>query len=220
MTAFRFQHTRNPIRLLTSRADINEGADDIADHMLQKGIGLNTNADHHPLTPNVQALNRSHRRGSLTLGRPKTRKVMLAEQMTGTGSHPIHVERTKDPSRCGFQNRRTNRIIVNPVFISPRTRGKTGMKIRGHDPSPMDRYAGRQQAVEPPHPVSFRPIRRRIKTHHLLRGMHPGIRPTGADRRRVHTQETLQRQFESGLDRRTVRLNLPAVKIRPPIFNP
>src|SRR3990167_6528610 len=86
-----FQHLTRPFNRTLTRTDGHQYASDIADHMMQKGIG--TNIQHYQPAKGLQLqmVNRFDRRLGLTLARTKRTEIMGTYQLQGGAAHQFDI---------------------------------------------------------------------------------------------------------------------------------
>ena len=93
------------------------------------------------------------------------------------------------------------------------------MKIIGNRLCPAHGNAGGKVRVRAKHPTAFAALRVRIEMHNLTSRMHPRIGATGAGDRYGFIGDFRQTRFDRRLHTRRVSEPLPAVEIRPVVFN-
>ena len=87
---------------------------------------------------------------------------MFADQELACGFHVLFVERTEDPAGSAGKNRRTNRLIDDPVFISPTASGKPRMEFVRDDFRPANRTFRRQIRIQAANPRNLLTVGSRI----------------------------------------------------------
>jgi hypothetical protein len=114
-------------------ADIHQGADHIAHHVVQKGVGAELEDDAVALASNLRLMQRLHRRLGLALGGAKGGKVPLARQQSGAGLHGHDIERQVEPADSAVQQRRTHGMVVEHVAVAARAAPRSA---HGNRPAP------------------------------------------------------------------------------------
>jgi hypothetical protein len=85
------QYLCNPLGGLARAADIDQSANDIPDHVLQKRIGRDIDTNHIALALNTQVMDCSNRVLRLAIRRAESAEIMLANQGTCARLHQFHV---------------------------------------------------------------------------------------------------------------------------------
>jgi hypothetical protein len=83
----------HPNRRLSLLSDLEQSANDVAHHVMQKRIGAQRKNDKRTLLPNVELMHGSDRMPRLALGRTKAAEIVFAEQRAGGYAHGIKIEK-------------------------------------------------------------------------------------------------------------------------------
>lgn len=212
LSAFCFQNFSHPINTSGARAYVNQTADDISNHVIKEGVCLDTNLDESSETNDMQIFNIFHRRLALAPCGTETGEIMFADQELACGFHVLFVERTEDPAGSAGKNRRTNRLIDDPVFISPTASGKPRMEFVRDDFRPANPHipsADKNSSREP----KKSPYGRLPYLNGSLDLWHePWRLCAGTDGFNFFTRKLNNGRFEIILDCLSGRLGLPALE--------
>ena len=88
----------DPCRRLASRADIDQCADQVAHHVVQKSIGTEVEQHQIALPRDVEAMQGLDRRLRLAIGGAERREIMLAEQASSRRLHRLNIQRAMEPA--------------------------------------------------------------------------------------------------------------------------
>lgn len=135
----RNQYLMNPLRSLFSRTHRHEGAGNVPDHVVQKGIGLHVYYDKVLFPGYCNSLKKPDGRSRLAAGGPKGGEIMLTGQYLRRIMHPFRVEGTERPAHLTSLNAGAHGVVINYVSITPVGGGKPGMKIANAISGPMNR---------------------------------------------------------------------------------
>src|SRR5262249_12621158 len=126
----RLEHSGDPLRRLLSLTHFYQAADDVPDHVLEKGRALHRDLD---LALRFGLARREaefpNGMGSLAVGGPECRKVVLAEQGCAGRAHCRHVQWLKDLPVGITPQRRPNAPIPDLVAVAFSTGVAPGIKV-------------------------------------------------------------------------------------------
>jgi glycosyltransferase involved in cell wall biosynthesis len=163
----------------------------------------------------IEPIQRLDRTLGLALGGTKGGEVMLAHETSGTGAHPLQIERMARPGHLVVQQTTGSGAVGNEIAIGARPGAETRMKSGRDFPRPADADSVRQVCAGPHDPGAIRTLRESIEMHHLVGGVHTGVGTPGADESDFLCGHLRQGMLQDLLHRPHIPgLSLKAVKIR------
>src|SRR6185503_11318060 len=94
-----------PLGRMLALADVDERADDIADHVVQERIRADDEIDLVIVLFHGQRMDRSHWRLGLAFGRAESGEIMLADKQRRRRAHRGDIERQVEPAEVGRAER-------------------------------------------------------------------------------------------------------------------
>jgi len=92
-------------------ADVNQGADDVAHHVMQKRVGDELEHDIVAAPADIQMFEIAHRRFRLAFGRAKCTEVVLANEVARGRAHAFNIERQMNPADASLIDCRPHRMV-------------------------------------------------------------------------------------------------------------
>jgi len=202
-----------------AKTDRDEGPGHDPHHMAQETGATDVNGHKIALLLDHNGKNLAPRRYGITIGGPKTGKVVQTDKISGGRLHGRQIEGSTDVPGIACSQRRAHRMLENGIAIPlSRRRAQSVETLRRDD----DRLNG---DIVGEIDIDAIAVGRQgknfvnVEVDDETAGVNPGVgAPRGGNPQR-HTLNLLQSRFEDLLDRQTVALNLPATIVGTIIFN-
>src|SRR5581483_7416247 len=136
----------------TALSNLDERADDVADHVGQEGIGRNVDDDLVALPGTGRREDGADGRVSAGVARERG-EVVLADQGLQRGVHRLGVQRLRDVPAVLPADRWARAAVHDRVAVLPTARRKAGVEVVWHHARPHDGDGRRQVGVERTRPL-------------------------------------------------------------------
>ena len=196
----------------------DEGADDGADHMLEKSIGIGVNLEPFASAENGKTLKAADRIGVVGEASLERREVVATHEERSGLLHRGLVQWGIDVPGESAIHGWFGRSIEDTVSVEFTFGIVSSVKRVRHQGCGLHGNILRQHGIERPHPVECKPITFGTKTGHLSNGMHTGVGAAGADDGGSRLADPLDGLFHSRLNRRLIGLTLPTGIAGPVVF--
>ena len=180
----RREHVRDRRVFEPAAADVDQRADDDADHVLEEGGRLDVEGQHRPLPLDVQAAHDADRRAAVAVRRAEGAEVVLAHQHRGRAPDGVGVERLAHVPRAARPPRRAHGVIPHRVAVDLAARREARVEVGRRLGDVDDRDVGRQDRVEAAQQAVRRDGQLQIEAGDLRRRR---ARPRRCDRRSGRT---------------------------------
>jgi len=170
----------NPLRRVFAFADIDQGADDVPHHVLQKGIGAKIENQHVIVTDDIGLMQRLQWRLGLTFGGAKSREVVLSQQQPRGTLHRVDIERTVVPADAAMIERRPHRMVAQQIAVAARESGETRVELRSDRLRPAYRHGVWQVGIGAAHPGMVGTLDVAVEMRDLGQGMDACVGASGA----------------------------------------
>ena len=208
----------NRVRGNSSPTDVDQCADNVANHVAEESVGRNI--DDHPTSPTVygQVRNGAHRVPGGAPGGAKGGKVMSSQEVPAGPAHVVQVDVEWRVPGTVTVNGRAGTPQEKKVAIGFSESGVLGIELGGNLASRQNGQGRRGQAVHCPQDLlRFQPAPGK-EVGHLTKGVHPCVGPARALHRHSFAGDPGDALLKNRLNRWSLRLHLPAVKVEPVIF--
>ena len=193
-------------------ADIDQAADQVAHHVVEKGIGGEVEQNILAACFNPDFPHILDRRLGLALGGAEGGKVMLAQKELRPLPHCLHIQGLVKPAHLAGKQRGTHRVVEQQVAVTSGYRAETSMEFITHRPRPQYADTVGQQGIDAANPGAVRPGYVGIEMNDLVQRMYASV---GAPRRRRpegFPGDAGKRTLQDILHAAAGKLTLPAAK--------
>lgn len=175
------QYLAHPGDVAFAKAHRRHCTDDIANHMLQEGIGRYRKCE--PVAVSVHGDSRyfTYGRRCLAARRAEGREIVAPQQLLYRVVHGRGVEWPIHPPRPVSMQGGSLEPVQYAVAIAARGRRKARMKGVVDGQRPGDADVVREIAVRPQQPAALAALTGGIEVDHLAACVHPGIGTAGTD---------------------------------------
>jgi len=132
------QDLTDPLWGFAAQANLNQSPHQIADHMMQKGIGRHDEFDKLAALPNLEPTDAANRRAGLALRRSKGREIVFAHQRKCSRLNCCEIERLENPSRTPGPERVHHWRYKEQIAIRSRAGRKACVELIIHRLRPLN----------------------------------------------------------------------------------
>jgi len=208
-----------PVDRLLAGPDRDQGAGDIADHVVQKRIRGDVHDHPVALAVHLDEMHLPKRALGLAALGAERGKIVVADQVLRGLMHKVCVQRRMAPGRLRRGQRRFDRPVQDDVAVEARDRAVARVKVADRRFGPEDAHAVGQVGVAAHDPGIRFPFGGRIEMHDLFDRMHAGVGPACTNHGDRFIRDFRQRLLQRGLYTAPFGLELPAAKAAAVVFD-
>ena len=164
-------------------AHAQQSTDNVAHHVVQKGIGGHFNAQQRVAAPDLKRLDAPHRGARLTLSGSIGTEVMLTQQIRRRLTHRLGIERRVDHQCAAGSQSGAAVPVEQEISITAPQRAVPRMKSLADGLHPAQTHFSRQGTVGAEQPRAGTANGCRIEVRHLAACVHTGIGAASASER-------------------------------------
>lgn len=206
-TVQQFTHDRRGSHATTH---LDQQTRDVADHVMQEGVGGDIDVDELAVALHPQRLEPADRRSRLALCSAERAEVVLTDEAGTTRLHRRDIERRLHPGHTPSQQRGARAAVVDRVPVVAALRGEPGMEKISHGTGPNDAGLSSEAGVDTEHPSARTADGGGIEMDHLTERVHAGVRTPSAAQIDRMVSDMADRLGQLTLDGAPTGLLLPA----------